>query len=172
MAVNQHRRAEKLAKARSKAKERKKKREWQSQWAPNYHDPEALGAIHGLVESDPTTNPYQQYGLRKMSEVLLELIEPLNPADAGPDGLLNMAKAAMIAWSMALLPEEKLRHVFDDTPMEVPPEIKVVVLMLIQRKLDLFPDDDRVIADVFVRTDEKGEAKLMAVSTLKLPAGR
>ena len=174
MAVNQQRRAEKLVKARAKAKERKKQREQsQSQWAPEFGDfQEATDAGYDIRDIDISPDPATRFGLRKTSEVLLELIEPLYSVKTSSDKILAIAKVGMMAWNLALMPESKRKSTFHEAARLMPRELQVILFGLIERKLSLFPDDDRYIVDVVLREEGNGHSTLLAMSLVVPPESR
>jgi hypothetical protein len=166
MSVNQRKKAEDLAKARAKARERRKHREqWQSQWAPGYSE------LDDSTAPDPNDfelqdNPAARFSYRKMSEVLLELIDPLSLPDDDSDKLLGLAKLGMIAWNLTVVPEALRSEAFDKAMRKAPKEMQYCLAALIERKLALFPDDSRYIVDVFLKNHPNGETSLQAMSTL------
>jgi len=174
MAVNQKRRAEKLLKARAKAKERKKQRDqWQSQWAPEYADfEEVQAARYDLLDTSMFPDPAKHFGMQKSSEVLLELIEPLNLPNITSGKLLSLAQLGVTAWNLALMPEDKRLGLFNEAVKRMPIEMKAIVFGFIERKLALFPDDDRFILDVTIREEENGEPTLLVMSAIIPPENR
>lgn len=172
MAVNQQRRAEKLMKARAKAKERRRQRD--SQQAPltpvrsDFGDLEQFGLGNSKVE----INASERLGLRKMSDVLLELIEPLNPHNLEPDRLLMLAQVGMMAWNLALLAEEQRLKTFEELTAGFPQDGRIILFSLIERKLALFPDDDRFVLEVLMKDEGAGKCTLQAMSAIQPPKNR
>jgi len=166
MAVNQQRKAAKLIKARAKAKERRKQRDRQQDpLTPSLSD---FGDLeqYGLGNAKVEVNASERLGLRKMSDVLLELIEPLSARNLGPDRLLRLAQVGMIAWNLALIPEEQRLETFKEMTTALPPDVKLILFSLIERKLVLFPDDNRYVLEVVMKDEGAGKCTLQAMSAI------
>ena len=88
-------------------------------------------------------------GEAKMSEVLLDLVEPYLESAQTEDALRKLLTVATVAWNAALMGPEECEEVFQDTEKVLPPEareaFRVILGALIQRKLELFPDITRMI---------------------------
>ena len=169
MAVNQERKAAKLIKARVKAKERRKQRDHgQSPLTPVLSDFGGLEQF-GLGNAKIETNASERLGLRKMTEVLLELIEPLNPHNLEPDRFLILARVGMVAWNIAVAPEAQRLAMFKDVADTLPPDGKLILFSLIERKRALFPDDDRFVLSVELKDNGSGKCTLIALSAYTPP---
>lgn len=169
MAVNQQRKAEKLMQARAKAKARRKQREHQpTQWSPEHRPstgPNFANYENGNFEI--CRNAAERFGVRKMSEVLFELIEPLETPAMNSDQLLFLAKIGMMAWNLTLMPTESREEMVFKALNGLPRECQAVFVLLVERKLNLFPDDDRFIMDVMMKVGANGEPTMMAMSAIK-----
>jgi len=174
MAVNQQRKAEKLVKARAKAKERRKQREQQPmQWSPE-HRPSTRHTFANYENGnfEICRNPAERFGVRKMSEVLFELIEPLETPTMNSDELLLLAKLGMMAWNLTLMPIDRREELLFKAVDGMPRGGEAVFLLLLERKLVLFPDDNRFIVDVMMKVGANGDPTLMALSAMMPPNGR
>jgi len=172
MAVNQQRRAAKLIKARVKAKERRKQRESQPNVPPRSLS--GLELFDRLEFGDSTGDPNgsEMFGLQKMSDVLLELVDPLNPGDLEPDKLLRLAQVGSMAWNLTVIPESSRREMIQQAIRMLPPDGDLILEVLIERKLRLFPDDTRFVMDVVMKDNGRGGTTLLALSALDPPDER
>lgn len=131
----------------------------------------------------------QQYGGVKLSEALINLCEPYDH-DLPLHGYKNLMAAATMAWNIALQPKEKRHEMlldalnnlpstqknFEDelnaymsnpTP-ENPPDSVVffqVLSGLIQRKDELYPNDNRVVVDYAI-TEKDSNRHVTVTSAL------
>lgn len=111
---------------------------------------------------------------RKMSENILHLAEPLLEHSENEEGALSLAT---IAWNLSLIPEdergsmlEKLLRQAAETDPEMEHGMRVLLMDLVERKLELYPDDRRMILGH--ELSQTGEnSKLNVVSTLIPPEG-
>jgi hypothetical protein len=96
-----------------------------------------------------------------VSRALLQLIEPYNDLEKDPEALERMLATGMMAWNLTVIPPEAaqdmLRALLDSLPAE---EFKSVMLemldALIERKLELFPDDQRLISGYKIKLTGDG----------------
>jgi hypothetical protein len=86
---------------------------------------------------------------RKMSESILHLAEPLLEHSMDEERALSLAA---IAWNLSLIPEdergpmlEKLLRQAAETDPEIERGLRVLLKDLVERKLELYPDDRRMI---------------------------
>src|SRR5262249_192384 len=90
-------------------------------------------------------------GKEKMSEVLLEFVEPHMHEANTPEAMRALLRMGTIAWNAAIIPEDKreelLRDALDKTPPEQREIMEPLVRMFIQRKLQFFADNKRMILD-------------------------
>lgn len=105
---------------------------------------------------------------QKISAALLDLVDPY--LDDAPVLELDQAGSIVglgaLAWNLSLLPkserDRQIRKVTQDPEVPDPEFLEEILQHLIQRKLDLFPDDTRRVLDWEVR--EEGDTfHLMAM---------
>lgn len=112
-------------------------------------------------------------GMAKMSDMLHVLIEPYEDAADTKGAYTNLVGLATLAWNTAVLPPEKLDEslAFLDKmyPDAEDKQIAQSMLMeMMKRKLELFPDVNRMIVD-FTITDAHDGWHLEVASTLPRP---
>ncbi len=105
-------------------------------------------------------------GLPKMSEVLIEFIDPVIEDSETYDERLTLLKIAVMAWNMSLLPENARQEMIEEFVTDLqdpldPDEIFVTAMqnifeMLIERKLALYANDERIIEDFKLTEHEAG----------------
>jgi hypothetical protein len=124
------------------------------------------GFPHVPPESIVIANPP---GEIKMSEVLLEFIEPYTDEQSTPDDLKRVLSVATLAWNLALFPEAErpaqLREIEATVPPEVRPTMRAFMEELLQRRLTQFANIRRAILDYQVSMTPSGP-HLNVVSTL------
>lgn len=111
---------------------------------------------------------------RKMSENILHLAEPLLEHSQNLEGALSLAA---IAWNLTLVPEdergpmlEKLLRPAAEKDPEMELGMRVMLRHLMERKLELYPDDLRMIlGHELAQTGE--DSMLNVVSTVIPPKG-
>ena len=111
---------------------------------------------------------------RKMSKNILHLAEPLLEHSEDEEGALSVAT---IAWNLSLIPEDergpKLEKLLRPAAKKVPEierGMRVLLKDLVERKLELYPDDRRMIlGHELARTGE--DTMFNVVSTLMPPEG-
>jgi hypothetical protein len=111
---------------------------------------------------------------RKMSENILHLAEPLLEHSENEEGALSLAT---IAWNLSLIPEdergpmlEKLLRPAAEKDPEQERGMRVLLRDLVERKLELYPDDRRMIlGHELAKTGE--DSMFNVVSTLMPPEG-
>ncbi|WP_341326608.1 hypothetical protein [Methylotuvimicrobium sp. KM2] len=129
----------------------------------------------------------QQYGGVKLSEALINLCEPYDH-DLPLHGYKNLMAAAAVAWNIALQPKEK-RHemlldalnnlpsaqnkfaddlseyISNSNPENMPSSVVYfnLLIWLIQRKDELYPNDNRVVVDYAIT--ETGTERNITVSS-------
>lgn len=90
-------------------------------------------------------------GEAKMSEVLLEFLEPYSEFWGNEDQMRKLITLALVAWNAALAPPENRDVLLRDTLEAVPPDtregLKVILGELMRRKWSHFADNKRVIFD-------------------------
>lgn len=107
-------------------------------------------------------NGSHAFGLKKLSDILDEFIEPYLQADSSLKETEALVGGAALAWNLALLPEgERLapleraiaKTLGDATDMDA---TRAMVQRLIDRKIAEYPSDRRVIDSFNVMPDPPG----------------
>lgn len=116
---------------------------------------------------------YQEPGREKMSEVLEEFVEPFRDREADADSYRMLLNMGMLAWNVALQPEEQREPSIDEVlgralagaePMALA-AAKAIVEALVRRKLEFFADNRRMIYS-FELTDRGDDFHLTVASTI------
>jgi hypothetical protein len=88
-------------------------------------------------------------GVRKMSEVFAEFVDPFRPGDEKDGDYEKLLSVGVMAWNLAILNQPERDKHFQKTLAEAPPEARpyLIELMvpLIERKLAHFAADGRFI---------------------------
>lgn len=124
--------------------------------------------IGGIV-----TNPE---GVAKMSEVLEEFIEPYLDTATNSHDRKILVGMAVTAWNLALMPASKRQPLIKEFILDVvgkgdpraSQEIKDIINELIDRKLEIFPDNQRFIVE-FQLQETRNQFHLSVASTLMEP---
>jgi hypothetical protein len=124
----------------------------------------------------------EQYGGVKLSAALIELCEPFEPDILSTKELENLIALAAVAWNIAVLPKEerleRLTAFIETMPNmkeELESEIDTVlhddskntdfapattmlhfIGAMIQRKDELFPNDDRIVVNYNLKDNPEG----------------
>ncbi len=144
------------------------------------------------------TDNLKRYGGIKLSAALIDISEPFDYEDLSLDEYKELMTMAAIAWNIALQPKERrneelfgfiskipefkkeVLEIYFDKHMEnanlqkKPPDSIVLLQMLatlIQRKDQLYPDDDRVVVDYNVTespTDRHLRVSSLIPDTMKV----
>jgi hypothetical protein len=111
-------------------------------------------------------------GEAKMSGLIAELIAPYLDDAKTLDAYKNLVATACIAWNTALLPEaewspaiNKLVSELGAVPDEFRQDMLSIIMEMIKRKLELFPDNHRQVVN-FKVTETKQNYHLAIASTL------
>lgn len=109
-------------------------------------------------------------GVAKMSDRLDDLIEPYVEAADTDEAYTNLVTIGVIAWNTAVLPRDQLDESLAMLGAAFPDKedndvLKSMLLELMKRKLELFPDDHRLIMD-FTLTQENDGWHLQVAATL------
>lgn len=106
-----------------------------------------------------------------MSENILHLAEPLLEHSENVESVLSLA---IIAWNLSLIPEdergpmmEKLLQQAAEKDPELERGMRVLLKDLVQRKIELYPDDLRMILDH--ELTQTGENSMFNVVSTLLP---
>ena len=115
-------------------------------------------------------------GFRKMSEVLLEYIQPFLEDTETYQERSKLVDVAVMAWNLSLISEEKrqefvtqvVTELFSEPEeIEVQKEFKRLVNKSIKRKLKFFAEEERFVKD-FKLTENAGDLHLSVASSLTL----
>jgi hypothetical protein len=112
---------------------------------------------------------FQPGGETKMSEVLLEFVEPYSRYWKTREDLNKLLGIAVIAWNAALMQGNERKEIIENALNALPPEIrqdiKGIVDEMIQRKDKHFANNKRFIMNYQVTMTRKGPY-VTALSTL------
>ena len=102
----------------------------------------------------------QPSGETKMSEVLLEFIEPYSQYWKTKEELNKLLGVAVIVWNAALLPGNERKEIIENAVKVAPPEIrqdmKAIIEEMIQRKETHFAHNKRMILNYQVTMTKEG----------------
>jgi hypothetical protein len=152
-----------------KRKQKKRKRRHRSQ-------PRAIPArydkmIHRLQESGIGDHEivYAPEQADKMSEVLLDFIEPYKQFADTTEAMHRLISMALVAWNAALLPEaeqgDSLKQISKALPADTVDDFYAIVGEMIERKNRFFSDYTRNILD-YELTDTGDSYHISVISTL------
>jgi hypothetical protein len=111
---------------------------------------------------------------RKMSEVLLEYVDPFLEETETYEDRSNLIDFAVMAWNLALIPEESRKELVTEFVTEVCPEIeeieeqktlKQLMNQLIKRKLKFFAEEERFVKE-YKLTENGGRIHLFVASSV------
>lgn len=107
----------------------------------------------------------------KMSEVLLDFIEPYKHVAETEEAMHKLVTTALVAWNTALMPteeqEEHLEKFAQALPDEVVEDFYAIVKEMIERKNGYFAEYTRHILD-YELTDMGDDYHLSVISTVTL----
>jgi len=110
-------------------------------------------------------------GERKMSEVLLEFVEPYSEEWRTAEEVKKLLSVALVAWNAALYSgskrEQLIQQILEVVPPEVRSEMRAIIEKMIQRKVSHFASNRRMIVDYKVTMTREGP-HLSVVSTLEI----
>ena len=96
----------------------------------------------------------------KMSEVLMEFVEPYSGQWQTAEELTKLLGVAVIAWNATLLPRREQAAFIDEAvnkvPLEVCSDMRTFLDQMIQRKITHFASNKRVIVDYQVSMTPAG----------------
>jgi hypothetical protein len=99
-------------------------------------------------------------GETKMSEVLMEFVEPYDDQWTTEEQLKKLLILAVIAWNAAIYSgserEQFIQDMVKAVPPELRPEMRAIVEEMIQRKLSYFAGNRRMIVDCQVTMTPTG----------------
>jgi hypothetical protein len=105
----------------------------------------------------------------KMSEVLLDFIEPCREFADTTQAMHRLIVTALVAWNAALLPKaeqaESLKQISKALPADVVDDFYAIVGEMIERKNKFFADYTRNILD-YELTDTGDSYRISVISTL------
>src|SRR5260370_29717067 len=112
---------------------------------------------------------YDPPGAAKMSEVLLEFVEPYMESAVTEDALRKLLTMAIVAWNAALIPPAEREAIIRKTEDSLLPgmraDFRAILAPLILRKQQYFSDNRRSIID-FTLTMERAGPYLQVMSSL------
>jgi hypothetical protein len=105
----------------------------------------------------------------KMSEVLMDFVEPYSDQWGTAEGLQKLLAVAVIAWNAALVSaserDEFIQRMVEVFPPEVQSDMKLVIDEMLHRKVTHFADNRRMIVNYEVTKTPTGP-HLAVLSTL------
>lgn len=109
-------------------------------------------------------------GTAKMSDMLDELVEPFADEADTEGAYTNLITIGVIAWNTAVLPRDQLDESLAILKSNFPDKedfdtAQGLLFELMKRKLELFPDEQRLVVD-FSLTQENDSWHLQVASTL------
>ena len=138
----------------------------------------ALKSFKQEMENDPdyegTMFVENSKEFRKMSEILLEYVQPFLEETETYEDRSNLIDFAVMAWNLALISEEKREELITELVMGLfsePEEIeeqksfKRLMNKLINRKLKFFAEEERFVKD-YKLTENAGNIHLAVASSL------
>jgi hypothetical protein len=135
---------------------------------------EAKSHLIARVESHTAVGhlPWGQApGGPKISDALAELIRPYSYDDMGIEACRKLACLGVLAWNRAVAPDmvsrEEIRGSLESSGTPESESIDRFIDEMTQRKLQLFPDDLRLIVDAEVREQNDGSFYLAAAFAQK-----
>jgi len=122
---------------------------------PNKHGPAKL------VHAAP--------GAEKMSEVLMEFLEPYSDEWETEDQLRRLLTVGFVAWNAAIAPEDERQKLFESLLTKLPPDVQedfmdVVKILMEKKKLPKFVNNKRLVLDYHLTMRSDGPY-LQIVST-------
>ena len=114
-------------------------------------------------------------GVLKMSDVLDELVAPFNHDDLTDEQVKQLLTYGVLAWNLGIVPKAVARQMFDaihdaqKSSLVERTEARALIEALVERKVTLFPDIDRLIID-FTLTRDGDFLHLNVLSTIPPPA--
>jgi len=114
--------------------------------------------------------------LAKMSEVLMEYIEPFLEGTETYQECSSLLEIAVMSWNMALVSEEERqellkelfsKHPSDPEDIEAEKELQRLMNKLIKRKLKFFAEEKRFVTD-FKLTQNSGHFHISVASSFKM----
>ncbi len=107
-------------------------------------------------------------GMEKMSDVLCEFVEPLEPENLPLEHHRSLLTFALIAWNYEMMPPEKQAEMVAMLE-EYPPEAMETFQYLLDRKKAVFPDNHRLMTSSNLTLDAAGDRFIQVASTLSEP---
>ena len=95
----------------------------------------------------------ERYGGVKLSEALMNVCDPYDYDDLSLAEYKKLIGMTSVAWNVARLDENKRAEYLFDFVKKMPDSINILTILrsLIQRKDELYPNDDRVIVDFDIK---------------------
>jgi hypothetical protein len=167
MSANKQRKALAQAKARARSRKRRLGREPWSHWGR--HDGDLDPVVYAVGEADGDIGFLGPApGVEKMSDVLLEFIEPFQSATPTDDEVLDLARLGAVAWNVALFSEDLRPKEIDRVLQDLPIAATDLFREMVDRKVTHFRDNRRYIVNVDMG-ERPGGCTLMVASTFEPP---
>lgn len=113
----------------------------------------------------------QALGGSKISDALAELIQPYSYDDMDIEASRKLVCLGVLAWNGAVAPDtvsrEEIRRSLESSGTPQPESIDRIIEEMMQRKMQLFPDDLRLIVDAELREQNDGSFYLVAAFAQK-----
>jgi hypothetical protein len=113
----------------------------------------------------------QASGGPKISDALAELIQPYSYDDMDIETSRKLVCLGVLAWNRAVAPDmvsrEEIRRSLESSGTPEPESIDRIIEVMTQRKMQLFPDDLRLIVDAELREQNDGSFYLVAAFAQK-----
>ncbi len=116
-----------------------------------------------LLASAGTKAIFGQASGPKVSERILELVQPYQIGVSTEESLRKLMETAVIAWNIALEPAERHSAAIEElisglhiSDAQVIQDGRRILTALVRRKLDLFPDDRRLVLNDHVDITANG----------------
>lgn len=140
-----------------------------------HRKPGANSVYDGLIRKvqamggPPTEMRLNVPGQERMSEVLLDFLDPYLSGEETKEELETMIRIGIIGWNAALISEEKRRTMVDDVMGRAPAEARAYAKRflgeLVERKQAYFADNKRMIVSYDI-VSVNGEFRVNVASTL------
>jgi len=122
---------------------------------------------NGLLDNKKLV--FEPYGEVKMSDILLEYVEPYMDSVKTDEEYKKLFTVAMIAWNVSFLPEDEQKKTISNFKTCFPPPLQndfiKIVNMMIERKNTYFSEYKRKIIDYTLK-DLGDEINISVASTL------
>ena len=156
-----------MAKRKAKRRVKRKRRKTPNRYKPLVSKMKS----RGLLDGDNMEVRYEPSGVPKMSEVIIDFIEPYVEYAETYEAYQKLVMVAIVAWNTTLLPEKEQKPMVKkmlkslSLPRSVLRDMKGIMEELIERKNEHFAEHTRVTMDYQV-TETRHGYHLSVASTL------